>query len=43
MNTIERFHIYHEIKLNNQINDRHMVQPNAIFEALALMHSDNGH
>jgi hypothetical protein len=43
MNTIERFHIYHETKLNNQINNRHTAEPNAIFEALVLMHSDKGH
>jgi hypothetical protein len=43
MNTIERFHIYQETKHNNQINDRHTVQPTAIFEALVLMQSDKGH
>jgi hypothetical protein len=55
MNTIERFHIYQETKLNNQINDRYAVtklnqindryavQPNTIFEALVLTHSDKGH
>jgi hypothetical protein len=43
MNTTERFHIYGETRLNNQINDWHTVQPNAIFEALVLIHSDEGH
>jgi hypothetical protein len=40
---IERFHIYQETKLNNQINDRNTVQPNAIFETLVLMYSDKGY
>jgi hypothetical protein len=43
MNMIERFHIYLETKLNNQISDRHTVQSNNIYKALILMHSDIGH
>jgi hypothetical protein len=34
MNTIEKFHIYKETKKHNQINDRHTIQPNPIFETL---------
>jgi hypothetical protein len=34
LNTLERFHIYKEIKNQNQINDRHTISPNAIFDVL---------
>jgi hypothetical protein len=34
MDTIERFHIYTETRLNNQINDRNTVKPNAIFDVI---------
>jgi hypothetical protein len=34
MDTIEKYYIYKEIKLNNQINDKLTVQPNVIFETL---------
>jgi hypothetical protein len=43
MNTIEKFHIYQETKQNNQISDKHTVQPNAIFETLVHINSDRGH
>jgi hypothetical protein len=43
MNTIERFYIYQETKADNQVNDRHTVQPNAIFETLVRMNSNRGH
>jgi hypothetical protein len=33
MNTAEKFYIY-QAQLNNQLNDQHTVQPNAIFSAL---------
>jgi hypothetical protein len=42
MNTNEKFHIYQETKQNNQINDKHTVQPNAIFEILVHINSDRG-
>jgi hypothetical protein len=32
MNTLERLHIYNETNRDNQINDRHTVKPNAIFD-----------
>jgi hypothetical protein len=32
MDTLERFYIFRETKLNNQINDRLTVKPNIIFE-----------
>jgi hypothetical protein len=34
MDTIERFHIYSETRLNNQINDKNTVKPNAIFDVI---------
>ena len=34
MDTIEKFYIYQETKLNNQINDKLTVKPNLIFETL---------
>jgi hypothetical protein len=34
LNTIERFYIYAEYVNNNQLNDKHTVSPNSIFEAL---------
>jgi hypothetical protein len=40
MNTIENFHIYQETKQNNQINDKHTVEPNAISEILVHINSD---
>jgi hypothetical protein len=32
MNTLEKFHIFRETKLNNQINDKLTVKPNVIFD-----------
>jgi hypothetical protein len=34
LNTLEKFHIYKETKKGNQINDRHTVARNAIFDAI---------
>ena len=34
LNTIERFYIYAEYVNNNQLNDKHTISPNSIFEAL---------
>jgi hypothetical protein len=34
INTIEKYYIYRETKMNNQINDKLTVQPNAIFETI---------
>jgi len=34
MDTIEKYYIYRETKLNNQINDKLTVEPNIIFETL---------
>jgi hypothetical protein len=34
MDTLERFYIFRETKLNNQINDKLRVKPNIIFETI---------
>jgi hypothetical protein len=34
LNTMERFYIYAETLKKNQINDRHTVRQNAIFDAI---------
>ena len=43
MNTLERFHIYKETRLDNQINDKYTVKYNAIFETVILKNSYRGH
>jgi 3-methyladenine DNA glycosylase AlkC len=32
MDTLEKYHIYKETHVNNQINDKNTVKPNAIFD-----------
>ena len=34
MDTMEKFYIYNETRLNNQINDKNTVKPNAIFNVI---------
>jgi hypothetical protein len=34
MDTLERFYIFQEAKINNQINDRLTIKPNIIFETI---------
>ena len=34
MDTVERFHTYSETRLNNQINDKNKVKPDAIFDVI---------
>jgi len=34
MDTLERFYIFRETKLNNQINDKSTVKPNIIFDTI---------
>jgi hypothetical protein len=34
MNTLEKFYIFRETKLNNQINDKSTVKPNIIFDTI---------
>jgi hypothetical protein len=43
MNTIERFHIYKETLMNNQINDKHTVKPNITFDIITQNNPDRGH
>ena len=42
MNTIERYYIYRETKMANQINDKLTVQPNAIFETICRFDTHRG-
>jgi hypothetical protein len=35
MDTLEKFYIFRETKLNNQINDKLAVKPNIIFDTIA--------
>ena len=43
MNTLERFHIYNVIKLDNQINDKGTVKQNVIFDTITQRNSYRGH
>jgi effector-binding domain-containing protein len=38
MDTLERFYIFRETKINNQINDKLTIKPNNIFET--IVHED---
>jgi hypothetical protein len=42
MDTIEKYYIYRETKLNKQINDKLTVQPNIIFETLVRQDPHGG-
>jgi hypothetical protein len=42
MNTLERFHIYNEAKLDNQINDKCTVKPNIIFDMIIQRNANRG-
>jgi hypothetical protein len=41
MDTLEKFYIFRETKLNNQINDKLTVKPNIIFDV--IVHNDPQH
>jgi len=43
MTTLERFHIYNETKLGNEMNDNFAVKPNAIFEVVIQINADRGY
>jgi hypothetical protein len=43
MNTIEKLYIYEETAKDNQINDRHTVQRNVIFETILKASTHRGH
>jgi hypothetical protein len=40
--TLERFYIFWETKLNNQINDRLTIKPNIIFETIVQKDTHRG-
>jgi len=42
MNAIEKYYIYRETKMNNQINDKLTVQPNATFETIVRHETHRG-
>jgi hypothetical protein len=42
INTIEKYYIYRETKMNNQINNKLTVQPNAIFETIVRHDTHRG-
>ena len=42
-NTLERFHIYNEMKLDNQINDEGTVKQNILFDTIIRRSSFRGH
>jgi len=42
MDTIKKYYIYRETKLNNQINDKLTVQPNINFETLVQQDTHRG-
>jgi hypothetical protein len=42
MNTLVRFHIYNETKIDNQINDKCTDRLNIIFHTLILQYTNRG-
>jgi len=42
MDTVEKYYIYRETKLNNQINNKLTVKPNIIFETLVKQDPHRG-
>ena len=43
MDTLERFHIYKETKLENQINDRNTITQNILSDKIIQKKSGRGH
>ena len=43
MDTLKKFHIYKETKLENQINDKNTVTKNILFEMIIQAKTDRGH
>jgi hypothetical protein len=43
LDTLEKFYIYNETRINNQINDIYSVKPNVISKTLILEDSDRAH
>ena len=42
MDTLEKFHIYKETKLENQINDKNTVKQNVLFDKIIQENSGGG-
>jgi hypothetical protein len=42
MDTVEKYYIYKETKINNQINDRLTIQPNIIFDTIVQQDTHRG-
>ena len=42
LNSLKKFHIYKETKIDNQINDKCTIRPNIIFDALILKDTGRG-
>jgi hypothetical protein len=43
MNTLERFHIYNETKLDNLIKDKCTIKSNVIFDTIIQRNTSKGH
>ena len=43
MDTIKKFHIYKETKLENQINDKNTVTKNILFDTIIQTKAGRGH
>jgi len=39
---LEKFHMYNETKINNQINDKCTVRPNIVYDMLILKYTKRG-
>jgi len=42
VNTLEKFHIDKETKIDNQMNDKCTIRPNIIFDTLILKNAGTG-
>ena len=43
LDTMEKFYMYKETRINNQINDKCTVNPNVVFETLITEDTDRAH
>ena len=43
MDTLEKFHIYKETKLDNQINDKNTITKNILFDMIIQRKAGRGH
>jgi hypothetical protein len=42
MDTVEKYHIYKDTQLNNQINDKNTIKPNIIFDTVVQANASRG-